>query len=266
MKVYFHDAFYQVYAADPAAAAGRMEAVVAALEGEVAFKTAQPAAEMDLLRVHSRQHLERVRNEGVYDVAALAAGGAIQAAIRSLAEPAFALIRPPGHHASADSAWGFCYFNNMAVALARLKQESSIARAFVLDFDLHYGDGNVNILGDRPWVTIVNPEAGTAEQYLARTEAALAAETFDIIGVSAGFDHHVEDWGGLLSTDDYFALGRMVRAAAASQAAGCFGILEGGYNHDVLGLNVQAFIRGMAGPAARSRPDPQSNRSTSSDF
>ena len=245
MKVYFHDAFYQVYTADPAAAAGRMEAIVAALEGEADFTTIQPAAEMDILRVHSRQHLERVRREGVYDVAALAAGGAIQAAVRSLTAPAFALIRPPGHHASADSCWGFCYFNNMAVALTRLRQEGSITRAFVLDFDLHYGDGNVNILGDRPWATIVNPDAQTAEQYLARTEAALAAETFDIIGVSAGFDYHVEDWGGLLSTEDYHDLGRMVRQAAENKQAGCFGILEGGYNHDVLGLNVRAFIQGL---------------------
>jgi acetoin utilization deacetylase AcuC-like enzyme len=245
MEVYFHDAFYQVYTADPAAAAGRMEAVVAALEGEVVFKTIRPAAEIDILRVHSRRHLERVQAEGVFDIAALAAGGAIQAATRAMSEPAFALVRPPGHHASADSCWGFCYFNNMAVALTRLKQEANISRAFVLDFDLHHGDGNVNILGDRPWVTILNPEAATAARYLEITEKALTDEIFDMIGVSAGFDNHVEDWGGLLATDDYYTLGRMVRRAAEDRQAGCFGILEGGYNHDVLGLNVKAFIRGM---------------------
>lgn len=246
MKVYFHEAFYQVYTSDPAAAAGRMEAVVAALEGEVDFATITPAAEIDILRVHSRRHLERVRDEGVFDIAALAVGGAIQAATSALSEPAFALVRPPGHHASADSCWGFCYFNNMAVALARLKQEGSIARALVLDFDLHYGDGNVNILGDRPWATIVNPEAASAAHYLEQTEAALVDEVFDIIGVSAGFDNHLEDWGGLLATEDYHALGRMVRRAAERRRGGCFGILEGGYNHDVLGLNVRAFIQGMA--------------------
>lgn len=250
MKVYFHDAFYQVYTADPAAAAGRMEAVVAALEDEVALETIRPAAEIDILRVHSRRHLDRVRDEGVFEIAALAAGGAIQAATRALNEPAFALVRPPGHHASADSCWGFCYFNNMAVALARLKQEGSITRAFVLDFDLHYGDGNVNILGELPWITIVNPEASSPSRYLEEAEAALAGDTFDIIGVSAGFDNHVEDWGGLLATDDYHTLGEMVRRAAENQQAGCFGILEGGYNHDVLGLNVRAFIRGMGTGAA----------------
>ncbi|MGD8243048.1 MAG: histone deacetylase family protein [Desulfobacterales bacterium] len=250
MKVYFDDAFYQVYTSDPAAAAGRMEAVVAALQDEFAFETIRAATEIDILRVHSRRHLERVRDEGVFEIAALAAGGAIQAAARALTEPAFALVRPPGHHASADSCWGFCYFNNMAVALARLKQEGSITRAFVLDFDLHYGDGNVNILGALPWITIVNPEASSAKRYLKEAEAALAGESYDIIGVSAGFDNHVEDWGGLLATDDYHTLGGMVRRAAENQQAGCFGVLEGGYNHDVLGLNVRAFIRGMDASAA----------------
>ncbi len=245
MKVYFHDAFYQVYCSDPAAAAGRIEAVVAALEDEFAFETIRPAAEIDILRVHSRRHLEQVRAEGVFEIAALAAGGAIQAAASAMGEPAFAVVRPPGHHASADSCWGFCYFNNMAVALARLRQEGAISRAFVLDFDLHYGDGNVNILGDRPWVSILNPEASSPARYLELTAKALADEVFDIIGVSAGFDNHVEDWGGLLSTDDYYTLGRIVRRASEEKQAGCFGILEGGYNHDVLGINVRAFIRGM---------------------
>lgn len=247
MKVYFHEAFYQVYAADPAAAAGRMEAVVAALEGEVDFQTIQPASETDLLRVHSGRHLEDVRREGVFEIAALAAGGALQAAESGLQAPAFALIRPPGHHASADSCWGFCYFNNMAVALARLKQERRIDRALILDFDLHYGDGNVNILGDMSWVTIVNPETSSADRYLELSALALQEEGIDIIGVSAGFDNHLDDWVGLLSTDDYRELGRMVRQAAARNQGGCFGILEGGYNHDVLGRNVRAFIRGLGG-------------------
>ncbi len=137
MHVYFHEAFYQVYTADPAAAAGRMEAAVAALEGHVQFQPIEPAGEIDIMRVHSQRHVDAVRREGVFDMAALAAGGAIQAAIRAMDEPAFALIRPPGHHASADSCWGFCYLNNMAIALSRLKQEGRITRALVLDFDLH---------------------------------------------------------------------------------------------------------------------------------
>jgi acetoin utilization deacetylase AcuC-like enzyme len=89
--------------------------------------------------------LNYVRQEGLYDIAALAAGGAIQAARLGLETPAFGAIRPPGHHASSDSCWGFCYFNNMAVALLTLKDEGLIETATILDFDLHYGDGNVNI-------------------------------------------------------------------------------------------------------------------------
>jgi acetoin utilization deacetylase AcuC-like enzyme len=186
-----------------------------------------------------------VRDQGLYEIAALAAGGAIQAAQRGLEEPAFALVRPPGHHASADSAWGFCYFNNMAVALMRLKEEGRIDHAFILDFDLHYGDGNVNLLGHRSWVTILNPEDASADRYLEETHRTLRRAKFDIIGVSAGFDNHREDWGGLLVTEDYEALGRMVRQAADRNHSGCFGILEGGYNHQVLGDNVRAFLRGM---------------------
>jgi acetoin utilization deacetylase AcuC-like enzyme len=234
-----------VYTADPAAVAGRMEAIVAAIEDHHVFQAIVPAGEVDLLRVHGPRHLTYVRDRGLYDIAALAAGGAIQAARTGLSEPAFALIRPPGHHASADSAWGFCYVNNMAVALTRLKAEDRIGRALVLDFDLHYGDGNVDILGGQSWVTVVNPEAGSAERYLDLVEKALAVDGVDIIGVSAGFDNHRQDWGGLLATEDYETMGRMVRRAAVRNRGGCFGILEGGYNHHVLGGNVRAFLRGM---------------------
>lgn len=248
MKVYFDDAFYPVYTADPAAAAGRMEAMVAALADPHTFEAITPAEEIDLLRVHSPRHLAYVRDRGLYDIAALAAGGAIQAARAGLAAPAFALVRPPGHHASADSAWGFCYVNNMAVALTCLKAEDRIGRALVLDFDLHFGDGTVNILGGQSWVTLVNPEAGSADRYLDLVETALAVDDIDLIGVSAGFDNHRQDWGGLLGTEDYETIGRMVRQAADRNRGGCFGVLEGGYNHHVLGGNVRAFLRGMDAP------------------
>ena len=71
-------------------------------------------------------HIQQVENQGLYEIAALAAGGAIQAAQMGLAEPCFGLIRPPGHHASAASAWGFCYFNIMAVALETLRRQDKI--------------------------------------------------------------------------------------------------------------------------------------------
>ena len=142
MQVIFHEDFYQVYTYDPAAEAGRMEAVVKVIQPHVEFITAQAAQLEDIKAVHSERHIDSIRGQGLYDIAALAAGGAIQAARRGLEEPCFALIRPPGHHASADSAWGFCFFNNMAVALTHLKRAGLIQSAYVLDIDLHFGHGN----------------------------------------------------------------------------------------------------------------------------
>ena len=69
----------------------------------------------------------------------------------------------------------------------------------------------------------------------------------DLIGISAGFDNHRDDWGGLLLTEDYFKIGKLVQAAANRSGGGCFGILEGGYNHQVLGKNVMALIEGLGG-------------------
>ena len=66
-----------------------------------------------------------------------------------------------------------------------------------------------------------------------------------MIAVSAGFDNHEADWGGLLKTEDYEYMGELVRDAARRNNGGGFGILEGGYNHNVLGKNVLAFIQGL---------------------
>ncbi|MCX8042713.1 MAG: histone deacetylase family protein [Desulfobacterota bacterium] len=245
MKVVFHEAFYRVYSSDPAAASGRLEPIVAALGGMAEFITAEPASQENIQTVHTTDHIEDVKAEGVYDIAVLAAGGAIQAARIGLSEPAFGLIRPPGHHASRSSAWGFCYFNNMAIALVTLKQEGSIRNAFVLDIDLHYGDGTVNILGGENWVEILNPQARSRAAYYQEVKEKLEGIKVDLIGVSAGFDHHVDDWGGLLTTEDYATIGALVRQAAKRCGGGCFAILEGGYNHSVLGKNVAAFMKGM---------------------
>ncbi len=245
MKVFFHERFHEVYTSDPAAAPGRIATVVTALQGRVDFVAAEPVEAGDILAVHEPAHVEDVKRKGLYEIAALAAGGAAQAAELGLVEPCFALIRPPGHHASAGSAWGFCYFNNMAVALERLHRKGAIANAFVLDFDLHFGDGTVNILGEKGYATIFNPSSTDPREYVVSVEERLASQAWDIIGVSAGFDNHVADWGGLLSTDDYRTMGRIVRRAALQSKGGCFGILEGGYNHQVLCGNVLAFIEGM---------------------
>ncbi len=245
MKVVYHENYNEVYSTDPASASGRMHAVEKVLRGKVTFVEPSAATREDILKIHTPDHVMSVEREGVYDIAALAAGGAIKAAQIGLTEPCFALIRPPGHHASAGSAWGFCYFNNISIALEKLKREGKIKNAFILDFDLHYGDGNVNILGTKGYVTIYNPASSNRNEYLKNVQEVLSQTPADMIAVSAGFDNHEDDWGGLLKTEDYRYMGKLVREAALRNHGGCFGILEGGYNHSVLGKNVLAFIEGL---------------------
>ncbi len=245
MKVISHKAFLEPYRLD-SAAGGRIEAVIEAIKGRVEFIDAIPADEEDILACHTGSHVDYVRGQKMYDLASLAAGGAIQAAFNGLEEPCFALIRPPGHHASADTSWGFCFFNNMAIAISKLKRENRIKKAFILDFDLHFGDGTVEILGNSSYVAIYNPDEYDPNRYLKHVEEMLPDDA-DIIGISAGFDNHKEDWGGVLSTDDYREIGRMVRKASRKSGGGCFAILEGGYNQRVLGQNVMALIEGLEG-------------------
>ena len=246
MKVTFHEDFYTVYAHDPAAAAGRMEAIVNVIEPKVELITAEPASEDAIGAVHTTSHVTSVKTEGIYDIASLAAGGATQAARIGLKEPTFGLIRPPGHHASSHNCWGFCYFNNMAIALTTLRNENLIRQAFVLDIDLHSGDGTVNILNSKDWVTICNPSARSRKEYIRKVEQVFSGVQVDIIGISAGFDQHIDDWGGLLTTDDYHTIGVIVKKAAQANGGGYFAILEGGYNHSVLGHNVRALLDGLS--------------------
>jgi acetoin utilization deacetylase AcuC-like enzyme len=246
MKVIYSKEFFRVYSPDPAASAGRMESIVEAIESDAEFIDALPADEEDIAAVHDRRHIDYVRQAGLYSIAALAAGGTIQAAISGMHEPSFALVRPPGHHASAASCWGFCYFNNMAVALQHLKQNGKINSAYVLDIDLHYGDGTVNILGGHKDVTVHNVSASDRNTYLQEIADAMQNCDADLIGISAGFDNHADDWGGLLLTDDYQDIGEMVKQAASRSGAGCFAVLEGGYNHAVLGRSVRALLNGLS--------------------
>ena len=251
MKVVFHEDFYQVYASDPAAASGRMEAITKVIEPYVAFVQAESASESEIAAVHSKDHIERVKTAGVYHLAALAAGGAIQAAEIGMKEPCFGLIRPPGHHASSSGAWGFCYFNNMAVALESLRRARKIKRAYVLDIDLHFGDGTVSIFSESAHVAVHNVSTRDRAEYLAEVKREMDHCEADIIGISAGFDNHRNDWGGTLETEDYRTIGRMVRKRASHQGVGCFAILEGGYNHRVLGHNVLALIQGLSSESVK---------------
>ncbi|HYB20610.1 MAG TPA: histone deacetylase family protein [Thermodesulfobacteriota bacterium] len=249
MKVIFHERFYEVYTGDPAAAPGRMEAIMAALGKDFEFKTPSAASDKDLALVHTRRHIEGLkRQQEVYEVGALSAGGAIQASdLAWEGEPAFGLIRPPGHHASPDSCWGFCYFNNIAIAIHRLRKQGKVKKALILDFDLHFGDGTENVFIGNPAVDYFHPEGTSPEDFIRTIQNHLErAGSFDILAVSAGFDRHAEDWGGLLATGDYGKIGSLVKTYSQKICQGRrFAVLEGGYNHDVLGHNVRAFIEGM---------------------
>ena len=247
MIVYFDNDFYTEYTSDPAAEKGRMESIIEEIDSFARIEPCLHATEEEILRAHTQAHLDHVAEQGLYPIASLAAGGAIQAAETGMEQPSFGLVRPPGHHASGGSCWGFCYFNNMAISLYALKAKSLIKTAFLLDFDLHYGDGNVNILDKESWVEILNPEQPDREDYLDQVKEALDNTGADVIAVSAGFDYHIDDWGDLLHTEDYKTMGSWVRETAQRNNGGCYGLLEGGYNHDVLGGNVLAFLEGLEG-------------------
>ena len=256
MKIIFHEKYFDSdYAHDPAAAPGRLDTIIEVLSGKedrYEFIRPEPATGEDILRVHTPSHVQRVRNDvHLYELAALAAGGAILAADRALrGQPSFAAIRPPGHHASADSCWGFCYFNNMSVSLLSLFAEGKITSAFVLDFDLHTGDGNINILENRRdgfRVEILNPMSGDRESYLKEVDDRMRElHDIDIFAASAGFDQGIDDWGGLLWPEDYTALGRLMKEYSEKLCGGRrYALLEGGYNHGALGMNTLAFLRGV---------------------
>ncbi len=247
LPVFTHDLFLESYTRDPAAAPGRIESIRDAIADLSEFHEALPASWEDIQRVHTSRHIQEVIREGLERVASLAAGATVMAAVEGLQRPSFALVRPPGHHASADSSWGFCYYNNVAIAVEHLKHHGYINTAYILDFDLHYGDGTVNILSEKGYVAILNPQAEDRKEYLRLVEKDLGETQADIIAVSAGFDAHQQDWGGLLLTEDYAAMGAMVREACARLGVGCFSALEGGYNHAVLGKNVRAFLLGLLG-------------------
>ncbi|MFX1296443.1 MAG: histone deacetylase family protein [Promethearchaeota archaeon] len=253
MKIIFHDKFYEYYTNDPAAATGRLEPIVKELKAHnYEFITPKPASEADILRAHTTRHLDWVMgNPVIYNMALLAAGGAIKASeLAYEGISTFAIIRPPGHHASADSCWGFCYFNNISISLLYLKDNKKIQSAFILDFDLHTGDGNINILNAKQNILktqILNPHSSTQKEYLEEiTEIFNRISSFDIITASAGFDEYKKDWGGKLSTKAYNKIGKLMKDFSEDRCYGRrYALLEGGYYHEDFGINVHAFCKGF---------------------
>jgi acetoin utilization deacetylase AcuC-like enzyme len=240
------------------------------LEAFPDFADARPATVDELAAVHERDYVEAVRHisasgrptlldpdtlctETSYEAALLAAGAAIGAVETS----GFALARPPGHHALAGRAMGFCLFNNVAVAARFAQSELGLERVGILDWDVHHGNGTQDVFWDDPSVffaslhqwpfypgtggpgegnaTTLNVplDAGSGDDVVIEAlEKAIAPalEAFrpDLLLVSAGFDAAAGDPIGELEVTEagFVALTRVAVTLAERVAF----VLEGGYN------------------------------------
>lgn len=245
MKVVYHPLFETRYPTAAVECPDRVRVIREEIQGLFPFVEPTPASEEDILLVHTEGLLEEVRGEPrLFEVARLAAGAAIEAARIALSgERAFSLSRPPGHHARRDYHWGFCYFNNVAIALSRMLKDGRIRSAVVLDIDLHYGDGTADIFSGVKGVEVINVQEEDRSLFLQRVEEALRGADADLLAVSAGFDRYVLDWGGTLEAEDFRLIGRMI----AERGLPAFAVLEGGYYLPHLGRVVREFLEGMEG-------------------
>lgn len=247
----FHDSSYSSDRFDNAAEPQRLVGVMQTLRDEGRYDVDTPAAatRQDLLRGHSEEFVTRVEQQGkLFAMASLAAGAAIRAAELAMQrQPAFACLRPPGHHASRASAWGHCTFSNIALALLRLRDAGQIKSAFVVDFDQHTGDGTLDVLRHWPAAEVFNGYGDNAAQYLQVLEERLrTAPQVDILAVSAGFDAYIHDLGRKLDTEDFRRIGQLLRDYSIRLGhQRRFAVLEGGYYLPDLGRNVLAFCRGF---------------------
>jgi acetoin utilization deacetylase AcuC-like enzyme len=254
------------------------------LEPKLLRVQAQPVTRHQLLRVHGAEHvnfMEKVApvapskayaqidpdttmNQHSLRAAYLAAGAAVQATdlvIAGRASSAFCAVRPPGHHAERDRAMGFCFFNNIAVAVAHALDTHEMTRVAVVDFDVHHGNGTEDIFSKDPRVMMVStfqhpfyPDSGfetrsermvniplAAYSHPSEFRAAVtdhwlpALERFrpQMIFISAGFDAHKDDEMAMLqlTDDDYVWVTQQIKAAAQRFSRGrIVSSLEGGYD------------------------------------
>jgi acetoin utilization deacetylase AcuC-like enzyme len=234
----------------------------------------EPASEEDLLRAHDTEYVWNLKKglvedsdtpayDNIYEYSRLSAGGAIMAANLN----GFSIMRPPGHHAGKNGAAlgvytrGFCYFNNIAIAVKHLNQQTMI-----LDIDGHHGNGTQEIFSGDEKVTYVSlhrhpeypgtgvisekncfnfplpPDCGNAEYIKALDQAlrAIDAESFEAVAVSAGFDTHKGDLASLgLTEKGYRGIGERI----ASLKKPTFFVLEGGYKGENVGRDIDALLR-----------------------
>lgn len=289
----------------------RLKAIVDALRlaelwGTPSVKVLEPkpAKREDIELVHDAAHIELVErlseserpldadtpvHRNTFELALLAAGGTIdagRAVLSGKTSNAFALVRPPGHHASRARGGGFCYFNNLAVMIERMKREFKLRRVFVLDFDAHHGNGTQDIFYEDPSVLFLslhqNPAtlypgtgfvhelgSGEGEGYTVNvpmppgsgdTEyASVMDEIFvplteqfkpELFAVSAGFDAYSDDplTQLQLSTSAYGWLTRFVVEQAGKLCKGrVVFVLEGGYVLDAVAEGVVNVVKTLTG-------------------
>ena len=212
---------------------------------------------------------DTVASETSWAAALLAAGTAIEAAETA----AFALVRPPGHHARPGTAMGFCLVNNVAVAARHMQVEHGVERVAIVDYDLHHGNGTQEIFWDDDTVLFVSLHSwpfypgtggpteqrettvnvplsagsGDEEYLLAFDEVVIpAVQRFgpDLLLVSAGFDAHEEDpFREMRVTVEGF---RELSKRSAALAPRVAAVLEGGYNIETLPRLVTAALEGFS--------------------
>jgi acetoin utilization deacetylase AcuC-like enzyme len=258
----------------------RQRVLLEALQG---WKECGPASEDDVARCHDRGYIERIRgisgptwldpdtvgSETTYEGALLSAGAALEA-VRG---EAFAVGRPPGHHALAGRAMGFCVFGNAAIAARYAQAELGMERVAIVDWDVHHGNGTQDIFWDDPSVFFVSlhqwpfypgsggpheqnettlnvplpagsGDADYAAAFAEKVEPAVAAFDPELVLVSAGFDAHEQDPLAMMEvTEDGF---RELARRSAALAPRCAAVLEGGYNLETLPRLVHAALEGFS--------------------